>query len=78
MIYKFIWDKAKDPYFMRLKKSYKIEKLVSKNSDELDTLKNCVKWVHTRWKHENNKPKHHDPVSILVEAKRGKGFRCVE
>jgi hypothetical protein len=78
MIYKFIWDEANDPYLIQFKKSYKLEKLVSKNSDELDTLKNCVKWVHTRWKHENNRPKRHDPISILVEAKSGRGFRCVE
>src|SRR5208283_3522196 len=77
--YRSKWSKPGIPYLIKLRKRYKLEKLVSASGDQYETLKNCTKWVHSRWEHSGvNVPKKSDAISILDEARKGKRFRCVE
>lgn len=73
------WSGYSDPYLGRLRKRYKLERLVPTDRDQYQTLKNCARWVHNRWKHSGLKVANKsDAISILDEAGKGGRFRCVE
>jgi hypothetical protein len=74
----FLWSKRTDPYLARLSDMYELGKLES-DRDHLQTLKNCLMWVHGRWKHSGaTMPRKSDPISILKEAETGRRFKCSE
>ena len=79
MAHEFIWDKDTTTYLKKFRDKYNLNRLVSKDKNELSTLKNCVKWATNKWNHDNlGTPKHSDPISILEESEHGGRFRCVE
>ncbi|MHB1440362.1 MAG: transglutaminase-like domain-containing protein [Cuniculiplasma sp.] len=53
-----------------------------RNLDRYKDLEKAIKlcsWVHSKWTHSGtNLPERGDPITILLEAKCGKRFRCVE
>jgi hypothetical protein len=75
----FHWSDAERPYLSTLRKEYKLEEVVAGTTNDFGKVRALTKWAHDRWEHDgSNVPKKSDPLSILAEAKLGKGFRCVE
>ena len=65
------------PYFLKLKEQYPIDSCIKNAKNDAGRVLNILHWVHTRWKHNGNQaPQKNDAISILEEAKTGKGFPC--
>ena len=64
-------------YFLKLKEQYPIDSCIKNSKDDAGRVLSLLHWVHTRWKHNGNQsPQKNDAISILEEAKTGKGFPC--
>ena len=75
----FLFDKeyATVPYFLRLRNQYPFESNLVDAKDDASRVLNILHWVHNQWKHNGNlAPQKNDAISILEEAKEGKGFPC--
>jgi hypothetical protein len=74
-----LMDSAETPYMMKLRTKYHLDELVQGATCDLEKLKIVCHWVHGRWRHAgDSRPSRSDPLTILMEAERGKRFRCVE
>lgn len=64
-------------YFLKLKEQYPVDSCIKNAKDDATRVLILLHWVHTRWKHNGNQaPQKNDALSILEEAKTGKGFPC--
>lgn len=75
----FFFDKDYQavPYLVQMRELYPIDSCVRNAKDDAVRVLNLLHWVHTRWKHDGNQsPQKGDALSILEEAKTGKGFPC--
>jgi hypothetical protein len=73
----FVKDYQSVPYFIKLKEQYPIDSCIKNAKNDASRVLNLLHWVHTRWKHNGNQsPQKNDAISILEEAKNGKGFPC--
>ena len=75
----FLFDKeyATVSYFIRLRDQYPFESNLVDAKDDASRVLNILHWVHNQWKHNGNlAPQKNDAISILEEAKEGKGFPC--
>ncbi|HEX5654535.1 MAG TPA: transglutaminase-like domain-containing protein [Chitinophagaceae bacterium] len=75
----FLFDKnyRSVGYYNKLKQQYPIDSCISNAKDDATRVLNLLHWVHVQWKHNGNlAPQKNDAISILEEAKEGKGFPC--
>ncbi len=77
--YNYSFSGPRNSYLTKLRKKYKLDKVVSGSKDDLDTAIRLCKWTHGRWKHDGrNNPGNVDPIWLLERAVEGERFRCVE
>ena len=73
------FDKSNSDNLIELRKTFKLDTLVSKTTSDIEKISNIQSWVHSRWKHNGDHiPENFDPIYILKEAEKGEKFRCVE
>ncbi|RYZ00309.1 MAG: transglutaminase domain-containing protein [Chitinophagaceae bacterium] len=64
-------------YFRELRARYPIDSLVAGAPDDATRVLRILHWVHGQWKHNGGQaPQKGDALSILEEARTGKGFPC--
>lgn len=69
----------KSKYLDSLRRTFKIDEVVMGCKTDLERVLAILDWTHNQWKHNgSNTPKKGDAISILIEARTGKQFRCVE
>jgi hypothetical protein len=60
-----------------MRERFPIDSCISGAKDDASRVLNILHWVHLQWKHNGNlAPQKNDAISILEEAKEGKGFPC--
>jgi len=79
-LYEFYYaDTTANDFLDELRSKYKLELLLTKESNDLDKIKNILDWTSKQWEHNGgNVPTKSDALTILKEAHEGKQFRCVE
>jgi hypothetical protein len=75
----FIYAEKDSAYLKKFYSKYKLGKLVTNAKSDIEKTSIVSTWVHSLWKHDSwQSPGEIDPIAIIEESKRGKGFRCVE
>lgn len=73
----FVWDCEDDPYLTALRTRSDLDRF--RRATDLETVRALTPWVAGLWEHSGSgRPSAADPLTILLEAKQGKRFRCVE
>jgi len=71
----FTWGDPSDPYLIDLRTRYNLEGIISGSKNDLERVEKLCHWVHGLWKHNGrNEPTKRDPISIIEEAKKERGF----
>jgi hypothetical protein len=64
-------------YYKRMKQQYPVDSVIAGSKDDAERVLRLLHWAHMQWKHNGNQaPQKSDAISILEEAKTGKGFPC--
>ena len=75
----FIFDRNYQSvsYYNKMKQQFPLDSCINNARDDATRVLNILHWVHLQWKHNGNlAPQKNDAISILEEAKEGKGFPC--
>lgn len=74
---KFWFPDVRDRMFSELRSLSNLE--LHPSASSLENAKDILGFTHNLFSHDgNNKPSATDPLTILIEAKAGQSFRCVE
>ena len=78
-IYFLYPDTSGDLFLRQLRQEYDLMKVINGCETDLKKLCAITDWTSRQWKHSGtNTPSKDDALTILMEAKQGKSFRCVE
>jgi hypothetical protein len=70
-------DVASVAYYEKVRQQYPIDSCIATAKDDATRVLNLMHWTHLQWKHNGGQaPQKNDALSILEEAKTGKGFPC--
>ena len=73
--HKYIFDRPDMPYLVRLRRENNLDEIADKAKDEETAVRRVCFWVSEKLRH-NGRGYADDPLTILREAKTGKGFNC--
>ncbi len=73
--YRYVFDRPDNPYLVRLWKENNLDEIADNAKDEVTTVRRVCFWVSDKLRH-NGWGYASDPLTILREAKTGKGFNC--
>jgi len=77
--FRFFADSPTDPYMVRLRTEFGLDKMTAGAKDDLERVKIITSWVHSQWEHKGDcTPPKNDPLAILNAAKSGARFSCRE
>lgn len=77
--YPFIWDCMTSEYLTKLRTEFDLDLVSSAASSDLNKVRAISHWLHSKMKRSMwRRSQAADPLLILLEAKRGQRFRCVE
>ncbi|CAM1345315.1 transglutaminase domain-containing protein [Tenacibaculum amylolyticum] len=70
-------NKETSSYLKTLAEKYPIVSTVEGKKSDIEKILSVLNWTNSRWKHNGNvSPSKSDAITILNEAKEGKGFPC--
>lgn len=73
------WRARDAGYLERLRRVAGLDDVVSSDMSDYDKVREISAWAHGLWEHQGDEQVDtSDPITLILQAREGKAFRCVE